>query len=164
VNVGAPFATFDKLENHSVVGHPKKGSVVIDLSSKQLTKAIEESVYATYIHSYDTAISEFTYEDGSKDTLSAGYTSAPSFVACLYSGKVDTDVRMLVGQGFLSGDTGNSSTGANALLTSPMQITLKPFTTAVVMPATAFNSAKVTGASKTFVTGEIGSVFHLTAV
>lgn len=122
-NASTLLFSFDKIVTTAVAGHPKKArSFPIDIDSKINNEAWEAFLDA-YIVEEDTELQEQVYEDGSKDTISSAAESAPKFLFVYYEGAVGGKRKVHTGLGYLSGDTGNVSTSANTLTTSPVQIT-----------------------------------------
>lgn len=122
-NASTLLFSFDKIVTTGVAGHPKKGrSFTIDIDQK-INNEAWETFLDGYIVEEDTELQEQVYEDGSKDTISSAAESAPKFLYVYYEGAIGGKRKVHTGLGYLSGDSGNVSTSANTLTTTPVQIT-----------------------------------------
>jgi len=150
--------SFDKVVTTAIAGHPKKGrSFTIDIDQK-INNEAWETFLDTYIVTEDTELQEQVYEDGSKDTLSSAAESAPKFLYVYYEGAIGGKRKVHTGLAYLSGDSGNVSTSANALTTTPVQITAYAADKEYSIGTPKLDATKVTAtAAITFGTGIYGS-------
>jgi len=157
-NATTKLFSFDKVVTTAIAGHPKKGrSFTIDIDQKINNEAWETFLDA-YIVTEDTELQEQVYEDGSKDTISSAAESAPKFLYVYYEGAVGGKRKVHTGLAYLSGDSGNVSTSANTLTTTPVQLTAYAADKAYTIGTPKLDALKVTAtAAISFGTGAYGS-------
>jgi len=162
-NASTLLFTFDKIVTTSIAGHPKKGrSFSIDIDQKINNEAWETFLDA-YIVEEDTELQESVYEDGSKDTISSAAESAPKFLYAYYEGAIGGKRKVHTGLAYLSGDSGNVSTSANTLTTTPVQITAYAADKEYTIGTPKFDALKVTASAAIVLgTGSYGSRTFIT--
>lgn len=148
---------FDRIVGKSQVGHEKKGAVTYEITSHQA----DETTFAfidSRITSSPTEPIVVDYENGDKSTVSQASGSVVADVYAVPYPKtgVDTKRRVFFGLGILSGDSGNITTGFNALNEAPLAFTTIQTSTQVTIPAATVSL--VSGVSATIIipTGSFG--------
>lgn len=146
-----------ELEGVAITGHPNKGAVVIDLTSRNNSSALN-----TYLDSRITTAStetvSVTFEDGSQIQESQASGSVTSDVVIYPTKKPQAEgtCRVYVGLAIVSGDSGSITTTAGAFNETPLQFTSIAVESTIVIPDTAFTAVGVTRASYTLVPGSYG--------
>lgn len=135
----------DRTKTTKVSGHPEKNKVVIDLDASH-TDSNWETFLGTYLYPGDLSVVEQTYEDGTKDTQAGGSTSY--YLGYIhYFATNGATRRCLAIVGILTGNTGDLSTADKQFEATPVQITAVPAPATYTIPASAWNTLKVSGAA-----------------
>lgn len=153
----------DHTKSTKVTGHPIKNKVVIDLDARHADETFD-GFLTTYLYSGDLSLIEESYEDSQKDTSAGGSTSY-YFGYILYFASLGVKRKVLFGVGVLTGSTGDYTTGDKQFEQSPVQISGVSSPVAYTVPASCFNTYKVSGATtQTVALGSYGQYKFLTAV
>lgn len=161
---GAVAFTFDKNVTMDYKGHPLKQSLIVTLDNK-----IDNEAYNTFLKSYLGSIqveeSKVEYVDASFDTITSGLNSAVKLGYIWYGGDdPDGKTKVVIGEGVLSGDTGDASYQGKGIGNYPVQITTIAATTPLSVPTSLLDASKVTQATAiTLATGEYGCILFMTS-
>lgn len=117
---------FDKNVSFNITGHPKKQNLVIEMDSK-----IDDEDYgeflSTYLSSTPVESQEVEYVDSERDMLISGLDKSVPFGYVWYGARdANNKIKVIVGRGILTGDTGNASYQAKNVGNYPVQITTVP--------------------------------------
>jgi hypothetical protein len=160
---GTAAFTFTANVTMDYTGHPAKDSLIIDLDNKNDTEAFN-TFLKTYLNSISVEESKVEYVDATFSTITSGQTSATKLGFIWYGGLSvpDNKKKVLIGQGILSGDTGNASYQGKGIGNYPVQITTLAASTSLTIPNTLFNASLVTQATAiTIATAERGTILFL---
>jgi hypothetical protein len=149
--------TFDRIVGKSQVGQEKKGAVTYEITSHQADQTTFEYIDSR-ITSSPTEPIKVDYENGDSSTVSqASDSTIQDLFAVPYPlTGVDTKRRVFFGLGILSGDSGNISSGFNALNEAPLAFTTVQTKTAITIPAATVSLVCGVSTTLTIPTGAFG--------
>ncbi len=154
---------FDKNVTFNISGHPKKNSMIIEMDSK-----IDDEAYGEFLKSYLGSASvetqEIEYVDSDKDILISGIDRNTPFGYVWYGAKdVNNRIKVIVGRGILTGDSGNASYQAKNVGNYPVQITTVP-DSPVYCPSACLDSSRIqTPTDISITSAEYGCIRFFTA-
>ena len=128
-----------ELEGVAITGYPTKGAVVMDLTARNSSSAMN-TYLSTRITPASTETVTVTFEDGSQiqDSTASGAVTKDIVIYALKKAQSETVVRVFVGLAIVSGDTGSVTTSAGAFNETPLQFTSVATEEAITIPILAF--------------------------
>lgn len=134
--------TENKTKSITINGHPRKKNMVIDVDARH-----GDLPFQTFLttHLYDGEVVPVIekYEDGSQDTLTVVPNNGAYYLGYVcYFGAIGAARKILYGVGVLSGTTGNTTTGVDALEQTPLQLTAVAAPTSIAFASSVWNTTK----------------------
>jgi len=154
---GAPDAkvlTIDGIKGSTTDGHPAKEQTYklsVTNIDRNETVGKWDTFMTNYLNDFTEETSDEEFEDGTKDTISfADVPLAKQFIFIYYYGTKGTNRDVIFGTGFLTGESGNTTTASKTSQTANLEITVLEQATTITVDAADFAATKVTGAVQTY--------------